>query len=266
MSKQNKDGFGSKLANNLIVVLLGLISTIIAIYTFLSGNQSIQEVLHLPTNPVGSQSTPTPDLTNLYTFFPHPNIGSVRTYNFSYVYSQGSQDTANQVQETGSYTETIKIVNDVQSENETTIVGVEIAGTNYLSPCAENFYWYVYDRQRLYIVCSKDYVYNLSGEMISNQAPDLVIGSQVGNEPISVSPEYLLPFEIGKEWLSDFYISIKGKVNKTTSLGVFIDCFQVRFWAVNYEEFRYLCPAIGVVAIEVFDHTDYYSAELISFK
>lgn len=266
MSKKTSGGFGSKFANNFIVVIFGLIASCIGIYAFISGNQSIQDIWKTPTDTTAPQTTPMPDLTNLYTYFPHPNIGSIRNYNFSYVYSQLNQDASNPTPETGSYSETIKIVNDVQNKEAITIVGVEVMGKNYLSPCPDNFYWYVYDPQRFYVICSKDYVYNLSGEMASNKKPSLVIPSPIGNESISVNPIYLTPFDIGKEWESEYYISVKDKINKTTSLGTFVDCFQIRFFAINYEEFRYLCPTIGIVAIEVFDHNDYYSAELVSLK
>ena len=268
MSKQNSDGLGSKLANNFIAVLLTLIASCIGIYIFISGKQSIQDIWKTETGTTFAQPTPTPDLTNLYTYFPHPNIGSIRTYNFSFVYSQRNQtfDSQEQVQETGSYSETIRIVNDVEYNNGITIVGVEITGKNYLSECSGNFFWYVYDTQRLYIVCSKDYVYNLSGAMISNKQPALEIYNQNGDESLKMDPLYWTPFDIGKIWGYDFSISVENRVNKTIALGTFMNCFQIRFFAINYEEFRYLCPSMGVVAIEVFDHANYYSAELVGLK
>ena len=102
--------------------------------------------------------------------------------------------------------------------------------------------------------------------MVSNKAPDLSANGMYSDTPLYISPVYSAPFDIGKHWESEYDIYVKAKVTKTTSLGTFSDCFKLGFWRINYDEFRYLCPKMGVVAIEVFDHSDYYYAELVSVK
>jgi len=274
MNHPDAEGFGSRLSKNPLVLIIGLIASGIAIIAFLTNKQSMQDFIADDKTAV-PQPSPTPDPSNLYTYFPSPNIGITRTYNYSYVFAQPDQNgkVTGQKTENGSYSETVTIVNQDFIGHDITIAGVEIKGNDYLARC-ESFYWVVYDRTRFYIICSKDYVFNAAGAMIDNPAPDLTAASQDGSDLLHLGPEYFAPFEIGKYWNSnrnvDIYlaqeVSVKGKVSKTISLGTYDNCFQFRFWAVNYEELRYLCPHVGLVAIEVYDHGDYYSAELVSMK
>lgn len=267
MSPQKKDGAGKWLAEHPVVVIISLIASCLAIFTFFTNIQSIQGLIPEDKTAL-PQPSQTPDLTSLYTFFPRPTIGLTKTYNFSYAFSEYNQDTNVSAQKTenGSYSEKVSIVNEAFIDKNITIVGIEVTDKNYLSLCHNNFYWYVYDSQRLYVICSKDYVFFAASEIASNKEPSLVINSMLNPKPLNISPEYLIPFDIGKKWESELRATVENKVTKTVPFGTFYDCFQISFFAVNYNELRYLCPNVGLVAIEIIDHYDYYSAELVNIK
>lgn len=265
MSRRERESFGSKLANNPFVVIIGLVASCIGIFAFVTNIQSISEAeKKQPTTlPAPTQA---PDPTNLYTYFPPPIKDSTRTYNFSVIYSSLSENTTEQKIETGSFSEVARIINDKYRSDGITIVGVERIGGNYVAPCPDNFYWYVYDANRFYTICSKNYVDAAGSQIAINKEPNLVVNSQFETEPLSIMPHYLAPLEIDKQWQADYYITVQEKVSKETPLGTFHDCYKLRFFMIHYEEFRYVCPGVGVVAIEVSSRGDFYSAELTSLK
>jgi hypothetical protein len=240
----------NKFSFNLIVLVLAMLA--------LASCNTRSSTLPAPTQ--------TPDPTNLYTYFPRPIKDSTRTYSFSVIYSSFSENSIEQKFETGSFSEVARIINDKYRSSGVTIVGVERIGVDYVAPCPDNFYWYVYDAKRFYIICSKNYVDAVGFQIANNKEPDLVVSSQFATEPLSIMPHYLAPFEIGKLWQADYAISIQEKVTKETPLGTFHDCYKLYFFLIHYEEFRYVCPLVGVVAIEVSSRGDFYSAELISLK
>ena len=274
MSSPKKEGLGKLIAEHPLFAILGVISSCLAIFTFFTNIQSIQEI-NLGGGTASPQPSPTPDLANLHTFFPHPTTNSSKTFNFNYIFGDYNQDTGvlEQKTDSGSYIETISIVNDEYVDKNITIVGVQVTNQKYFPQyvphCPNNFYWYVYDNQRLYTVCEKEYVYFAASEMASNNAPHLLINSQFKPEPLNLYPEYLMPFEVEKQWDVAEYsypATVKGRVSKTVSAGAFNDCFQISFFAINYNELRYLCPNVGLVAIEVNDHQEFYSAELAGIQ
>jgi len=274
MNKKNRKGLGSKLANFLIGVMIAVVAFGTAILVYFANIPGLI-ASKFGNQPALPQPSQTPDPSNLYTYFPHPTIGSTRMYNYSYVYAQYDQNmnVTGQKTEIGSYSETVTIVNQEFVSNDITIMGVEVKEKDYLARCKNNFYWVVYDSRRLYVICSKDYVFSAAAEMAGNPEPNLTANSQYSDKLLSLGPEYFSPFEIGKYWESNRFdepnaleASVKGKVTKTIPLGTYADCFQFRFFAINYVELRYLCPEVGLVAIEVFDHDDYYSAEMVSLK
>jgi hypothetical protein len=265
MSRRERDNFGSKVVNNPFIVIIGLVASCIGIFTFITNIQSIPEAVkkQLTTLPAPTQ---TPDPTNLYTYFPSPIKDSTKTYNFSVIYSSLSENTTEQKIETGSFSEVVRIINDKYRSDGITIVGIERIGGDYVAPCPDNFYWYVYDANRFYIICSKNYVDAAGSQMAVDKEPDLVVYSQFETNPLSIMPHYLTPFEIGRHWQADYDITVQEKVSKETPLGTFYDCYKLRFFMIHYEEFRYVCPVVGVVAIEVSSRGDFYSAELTYLK
>ena len=273
MGYRNQNDLGDRLSKNFAVVIIGLIASCIGIFTFVTNIQGIPEIFTLQVTET-SLPSPTEDLSNLYTFFPHPYSGSERTYSYYYRYSRNEQadiigdDTTIQIEMSvsGVYTETVTLINDAYNSDGVTIVGVELKDKKYLAPCDNNFYWYVYDASRFYIFCSKNYAYNAAAEIASNSAPYLEVSSPAASEVLKLKPEYFAPFEIGKQWESYYYITVEDKVTKTIGIGTFNNCYKIRFFAINYEEYRYLCPTLGVIAVEIFDHHDYYSAELTNFQ
>ena len=209
----------------------------------------------------------TPDVTNLYTYFPPPTINSMRTYKFSVIYSDFSDGENEQKIDTGSFSEVVRIVNDKYKSDGITIVGLErVGGGDYVAPCPDKFYWYVYDANRFYLICSKNYVDAAGSKIAADTASNLVVYSQFEAEPLNIMPHYLAPFEIDKRWQADYRITIQDKLTKETPAGTFHDCFKILFFMIHYEEFRYVCPFVGVVAIEVSSRGDFYSAELASLK
>lgn len=211
--------------------------------------------------------TQTPDVADLYTYFPPPTVNSMRTYRFSVIYSDFSDGANEQKIDSGSFSEVVRIVNDKYQSDGVTIVGMErIGGGDYVAPCPDKFYWHVYDANRFYLVCSRNYVDAAGSLIAADTAPNLVIYSQFEVGPLNMMPHYLAPFEIDKRWQSDYRIEIQDKVTKETPAGTFYDCFKLLFFQIHYEEFRYVCPFVGVVAIEVSSRGDFYSAELTSLK
>ncbi len=274
MNKKDGKWPGNKLAYFLIGVMIAVVAGGMAILVYFANIPGLT-ASKLGNQPVLPQPSQTSDPSNLYTYFPHPTLGSTRSYNYSYVYAQYDQNmnVTGQKTETGSYSETVTIVNQEFIGDDITIMGVEIQEKDYLARCKNNFYWVVYDPRRLYIICSKDYVFSAAAGMAGNPEPNLTANSQYSARPLNLGPEYFAPFEIGKYWESNkfdepnaFEVSVKDKVTKTISLGTYSDCFQFSFFAIHYIELRYLCPHVGLVAIEVYDHDDYYSAELVSLK
>ena len=51
MGNRNNEGIGNRISNNVIVVFIGLLASCIAIFTFFTNNQSIQDVITNWTNP-----------------------------------------------------------------------------------------------------------------------------------------------------------------------------------------------------------------------
>lgn len=220
----------------------------------------------LPTSTVSP--TQTPDVANLYTYFPPPTMNSVRTYDFSVAYSDFADNENVEKRVAGSFSEIVRVVNDKYQSDGVTIIGVErIGGGDFVVSCPEDFYWYVYDATRFYLICSKNYVDAAASLIVQDSAPYQIIHSQFGPEPLSISPHYLAPLEIDKRWVSGGYrIAVEDKVTKKTPLGTFRDCFRLLFFQIHYQEFRYICPSVGVVAIEVTSRGDLYSAALTELK
>lgn len=210
-----------------------------------------------------------PDSGDLHTYFETPSIGATRSYAYSLVYAQtGDAETPNAPGSralSGTYSETVRIVNGAWAEQGITVVGVETAGKNHLPPCPDNFHWYVYDQSRFYVVCSTRHVSGAANEFASNSEPTLVAYGAFTSDTITLEPEYVAPFDIGAEWRSSgAYAVVRDKVTKTTPIGTLNNCYQIEYQAIHYREWRYLCPGIGLAAVEVEDHGDHYSAQLVS--
>jgi hypothetical protein len=231
-----------------------------------TSNSAMIETVIPTTDTIIPTPNQTPDVTNLYTYFPPPTLNSMRTYDFSVIYSDSIGGSNEQKLDSGSYSEVVRIVNDKYQSDDITIVGIERIGGNYVTFCPDNFYWLVYDTTRFYIICSRNYVDPAGSQMIVDTAPNLVIYSQFEAETLELLPHYLAPFEFGKRWQADYSIEIQDKITKETPLGTFFDCFRILFFLIHYQEYRYICPSVGVVAIEVSSRGEFYSAELISLK
>ena len=214
---------------------------------------------------------PSPDSGDLYTYFETPSIGATRSYAYALVYTQtGDAETPNAPGSrvlSGTYSETVRIVNGAWAEQGITVVGVETAGENHLPPCPDNFHWYVYDRSRFYVVCSKRHVSGAANEIAVNGELPLVVHDGFTSDTITLEPEYVASFDIGAEWRSSgSYAVVRDKVTKTTPIGTLNNCYQIEYQAVHYREWRYLCPGIGLAAVEADDHGDHYSAQLVSAR
>ena len=211
------------------------------------------------------------DSGDLYSYFEAPPIGATRSYAYSLVYTHfgdsDDPDASGQKVLSGTYSETVRIVNGAWAEQGITVVGVETTGENHLPPCPDNFHWYIYDRSRFYVVCSRRHVSGAANEIAGNSEPTMVVHDGITSDTITLKPQYMTPFDIGAEWRSPYaYAVVMEKVTKTTPIGAFNNCYQIEYQAVHYQEWRYLCPGIGLAAIEVDDHGDHYSAQIRSVR
>lgn len=210
-----------------------------------------------------------PDSGDLHTYFETPSIGATRSYAYSLVRAQpgdaGTPDASGSSVLSGTYSETVRIVNGAWADQGITVVGVETAGENHLPPCPDTFHWYVYDQSRFYVVCSTRHVSGAANEFARSRDPTLVADGAFTSDTITLNPEYVAPFDVGAEWQSSrAYAVVRDKVTKTTPIGTFNNCYQIEYQAIHYREWRYVCPGIGLTAVEVEDHGDHYSAQLVS--
>lgn len=159
-------------------------------------------------------------------------LGFTWTYNVSRV-SELFNDESGQY-ETGQFTRRIAAV-ETGFNDYVRIIAVDQSGENFLSQCATTLatgdldIWYVVDNNRFYTACSKNEAYDI--------AIDLRNEAEKGTTERLLTPDYVIPFEVGNLWTWDpslpprddanYQWHVQAKVDVDVPAGRFEECYRI---------------------------------------
>lgn len=199
-------------------------------------------------------------------------LGYTWTYNVSRV--SGLINDESRQYEIGQFTRRIASI-ETGINDYVRIIAVDQSGENFLSQCATTLasgdldIWYVIDNHRFYTACSKNEAYEI--------AMDLRNEVEEGPTERLLTPDYVLPFEVGNLWAWDpslppredtnYQWHIQAKVDVDVAAGRFEECYRIVLSTLGSSTIKWVCPGIGLVAEEYHHYgaVDDYRAELVSY-
>jgi hypothetical protein len=213
-----------------------------------SPTKRARPALFLPVSP------PTLSGEKIDDFFPL-HLGTTWTYTFSDLNEDYEVEGATM----GTYTERVVMITTGPSD-EFRLIGIEQEGESMLSPCYGSTrvvgdlpLWYVTDNQRLYAACSQWEAFSIA---------ESLVGSSEDGETDSVwPPQLVVPIDVGDVWpafpgglsepvVPDYNWHVEAKADVNVPAGVFTDCFKISLRTLPDAISRWVCPGVGVAAME----------------
>jgi len=208
-------------------------------------------------------------------FFPS-RIGTTWTYTFG---ARDTTDRARSIREIkGTYSESIVSVDSLRTP-VVRVLGIRRSGKAPLfAPCTDNSlkekliqgdvdYWLVSDAHRVYYICDHDQISDVAAGLLKRH-------KQRSSDAL---PDYVLPFKAGDVWTAfpdavpskqhAYEWFVERKLDVDVPAGHFTDCYKLVLYTSPDQTIRWVCPRIGVVALEYMHHGTVIEerAELSSF-
>ena len=230
-----------------------------------------------PLNPLSSVNTDEFYSIPILKTFPL-FVGSSWTYSYG-VMTEAPGASLGLNQSTGSYTEKIVMVNGSRDDAIRVYTAEQTGdvmdmGCHWFDavPGPVNV-WYVTDETRLYLSCDSETAFAIAQNLLAIKEENADMLREV------ITPNFEVPLSVGKKWeafpeamvpeedtMYKWYV--EDEINITVPAGSFTDCFRIGLHTLPDLTYKYVCPGIGVVAVEYVHHgsTMNYRIELSTYS